>query len=93
MVPAVVLAAGQSRRMGTPKALLPCGANEVFVTRLVKTLHSGGAAGAFVVGRSDDEALRVEVDRLAPFASFIVNRAPERGQLSSLIAGLEAADR
>ena len=79
--------------MGTPKALLPCGANEVFVTRLVKTRRSGGAAGAFVVGRSDDEPLRAEVDGLGPFASFIVNRAPERGQLSSLVAGLDAADR
>jgi molybdenum cofactor cytidylyltransferase len=93
MVPAVVLAAGQSSRMGRPKALLPCGGDHVFVTRLVTALREGGAAGAFVVGRPDDQALRDEVDRLAPFGTFIVNAAPERGQLSSLIAGLDAADR
>lgn len=79
--------------MGRPKALLPCGDDHVFVTRLLAALRDGGVDGAFVVGRAEDVPLRDEVDRLAPFAAFIVNRAPERGQLSSLIAGLDAADR
>ena len=93
MVPAVVLAAGQSSRMGRPKALLPCGGGDLFVTRVVTVLREGGAAGAFVVGRPADEPLRDVVAALGPFASFIVNPAPERGQLSSLIAGLDVADR
>jgi CTP:molybdopterin cytidylyltransferase MocA len=79
--------------MGRAKALLPCGGDYVFVTRIVNTVREGGAAGAFVVGRADDDPLQAEVERLGPFATFIVNPAPERGQLSSLIAGLDAADR
>jgi molybdenum cofactor cytidylyltransferase len=79
--------------MGRPKALLPCGGDDTFVTRLVRALREGGAAGAFVVGRGDDEALRDVVAALGPFATFIINPAPERGQLSSVIAGLDAADR
>jgi molybdenum cofactor cytidylyltransferase len=93
MVPAIVLAAGQSRRMGQPKALLQCTDTDTFVARVIETLRRGGAAGAFVVGRAGDEALRDEVERFAPFATFIVNPAPDRGQLSSLVAGLDAADR
>lgn len=46
-----------------------------------------------MVGRDGDDALRDEVDRLAPFAAFVVNHKPEHGQLSSLICGLNAADR
>lgn len=79
--------------MGRAKALLPCGGDHVFVTRIVATLREGGAAGAFVVGRADDDPLQIEVERLGPFATFVVNPAPERGQLSSLVAGLDAADR
>ena len=93
MVPAIVLAAGASSRMGQPKALLTCGsADDSFVTRIVATLRRGGTAGAFVVGREEDAALRMEVHRLRPFATFIVNPAPERGQLSSLVAGLNALE-
>ena len=79
--------------MGQPKALLPCGPNDNFVSRVVGTLRDGGAAGAFVVGREEDGALRRELERFGPFATFIINPQPDRGQLSSLIAGLNAADR
>lgn len=79
--------------MGQTKALLPCGGDHTFVSRLLETLRLGDVAGAFVVGREGDEAVRAEVERYSPFAAFIVNPAPEAGQLSSLIVGLNAVDR
>jgi molybdenum cofactor cytidylyltransferase len=94
MISGVILAAGRSTRMGRPKALLqaPCG--RTFVARLVDTLSLGGVDGAFVVGRSDDEALRLTVESLAPRARWIENPdADAGGQLSSLLAGLRKADR
>jgi molybdenum cofactor cytidylyltransferase len=80
--------------MGQPKALLRCGdRTDTFVSSILQTLRDGGAAGAFVVGRADDAELRTEIEPFGPFATFVVNPAPERGQLSSLTAGLNAADR
>jgi molybdenum cofactor cytidylyltransferase len=97
MIPALVLAAGRSTRMGRAKALLtlPPAHDTTFVARLAAALLDGGAADVFVVGRPDDEALRSEVERVARTAGrvrFVENANADRGQLSSLIAGLNAAD-
>ena len=96
MVPAIVLAAGRSTRMGRPKALLKVTADgPTFVERLTITLIAGGAAEVLVVGRPDDEALVAEVDRLARAGArirLIENAHADRGQLSSVVAGLDAAD-
>lgn len=94
MVPGLVLAAGRSTRMGRPKALLPCGPEgESFIARVVRTLRAGGVPDVLVVGRPDDRQLRDELDRLTPAPRYVVNPDPDRGQLSSLIAGLSVADR
>lgn len=94
MVPGIVLAAGRSSRMGRPKALLPCGpGQETFVARVVMRLRLGGVADVLVVGRPDDVALRDELDLIALPPRFVENPDPDRGQLSSLVAGLNAADR
>ena len=93
MIPAIILAAGRSTRMGRPKAVLRVGEDgPTFVERIVTTMLEGGAADALVVGRPDDVALRGEVDRLQPRARFVENPDADRGQLSSLLAGLNAAD-
>jgi molybdenum cofactor cytidylyltransferase len=94
MIPGIVLAAGQSSRMGTAKALLRCPPDQqTFVARIVTVLRAGGVADALVVGRPDDEALAAEIDAIVPPPRLVVNPDPNRGQLSSLIAGLNAADR
>ena len=91
-VPGIVLAAGWSRRMGRPKALLPClPGGETFVARTVRILGGGGVDGVIVVGRSDDEGLQAELGRLSPEPAFVVNPDPDRGQLSSVLAGVDAA--
>jgi molybdenum cofactor cytidylyltransferase len=94
MVPALVLAAGQSSRMGRPKPLLITHAEgTTFVAQLSRTLVQGGVADVLVVGRSVDDALRREVEALGPSVRFVANPDADRGQLSSVIAGLNAADR
>ena len=93
MVPGVILAAGRSTRMGRAKALLPCTADgETFVRRLARTLSAGGVQEVLVVGRADAVDLRNEVAAMAAPVRFVENAGADAGQLSSVIAGLDAAD-
>jgi molybdenum cofactor cytidylyltransferase len=92
VIAGVILAAGRSARMGTAKPLLTVSAGETFVSRLLTTLRDGGIAAPLVVGRADDDLLRREVERRC--GEYVVNpNADVGGQLSSLLAGLAAADR
>jgi molybdenum cofactor cytidylyltransferase len=94
VIPGVILAAGQSSRMGQPKALLPAGpGGPTFVRRLSTALLEGGVADVIVVGRPDDTALEAEVESIGTGVRFVVNAHAEMGQLSSVIAGVNAADR
>jgi molybdenum cofactor cytidylyltransferase len=91
VTPAIVLAAGASTRMGRPKALLDAGGS-TFVHRILTTLRDGGVSESIVVVRSGDVMIAREV-AAAGRARAIENPQPERGQLSSLIVGLDAADK
>lgn len=95
MVPAIVLAAGRSLRMGRSKALLPAGATGVsFLARAAAALYEGGACDVLVVCRPDDEEVKRAAGALAVPIRIVENpRADEGGQLSSVIAGLNVADR
>jgi molybdenum cofactor cytidylyltransferase len=88
MVPAIVLAAGASRRMGRPKALLPVG-DRTFVSRIVDTLSAAGLTDIFVIVRPDTDLTR-EIAHAG--ARAIVNVRAEDGQLSSLVTGLDTVD-
>jgi molybdenum cofactor cytidylyltransferase len=91
MVPAIVLAAGASTRMGRPKSLLPCGGSGLtFVASVLAALREGGVEDAIVVGRAEDDAVRLEVETHG--GRFVENPRPDDGQLSSLVAGLNVAD-
>ena len=79
VVTALILASGLSKRMGRPKALLPCRTNETFVCRLARTLQTGGVFNVFVVGRPSDDALRAEAARCN--ARFVENHKADQGQL------------
>ncbi len=80
--------------MTRPKALLACGAGgPTFVRRLAQAFCDGGLPEALVVGRPDDAALRAEVESLGVAARLVENANADAGQLSSLVAGLQAADR
>jgi len=90
-----VLAAGESTRMGSPKALLPDEAGRPFVTRVLHTFCAAGVADVTIVTGSLHERIVAAVAADAPkhaLIRFERNPDPGRGQLSSLLAGLEAAD-
>ena len=93
MIPGLVLAAGRSSRMGRAKATLPLDAGDTFLTRIVRTYLAAGVDDVIVVVGHEGEAIvRSLVESGLP-ARFVVNREYDRGQLSSLVAGLGAVDR
>ncbi len=93
MIPAIVLAAGRSSRLGRPKALLQAHAGS-FVGSILASLRDGGIPDAIVIAHAGDEGLEDEVRRFGPFARTVVNpNADAGGQLSSLITGINAIDR
>jgi molybdenum cofactor cytidylyltransferase len=94
MIPAIVLAAGRSTRMGRAKASLPIDARDTFLTRIVRTLREGGADDVIVVLGHAAEEIRAGLNHSNESgARVVINANYDRGQLSSLQAGLAAADR
>ena len=85
MIAGIILAAGASSRMGTPKALLDY-RGEAFIERLVRVLSSVCDPVIVVLGYHADTIQPV----VAASATVVINPAPERGQLSSLQTGLAA---
>jgi CTP:molybdopterin cytidylyltransferase MocA len=92
MIPAVVLAAGKSTRMGRTKALLPLGSG-TFVSRIVETFRSAGVDDVVVVVGHDGERVADALGRMDPPPRVVLNPDYETGQLSSILAGLRAIDR
>jgi len=89
----IVLAAGQSTRMGQPKALLPCPpAGRTFVTQIIHVLREGGIDTIAVIGRVNDPDLRREVASAGLPVCYVENPSPELGQLSSILVGVAFAE-
>ena len=89
-VAAVVLAAGASTRMGSPKALLPArtGGGESFAEAIAATARAAGVDDVvFVLGPPHGEAIAA---RLPAGARSAWNPDPARGMLSSVQAGIAA---
>ena len=84
-VAGLILAAGESRRMGFPKALLPY-RQETFLDTLVG-LFTTRCSPVIVVLGAAAETIRVRAGRLA---EFVVNPDYQRGMTTSLQCGLRA---
>lgn len=83
----VILAAGDSSRMGFPKALLPLGAG-TFLTHILDTLDTLDLQAARVVlGRHETLIRPMLISRRV---HVLVNPSPERGQFSSMHQALES---
>ncbi len=90
---AVILAAGESTRMGTDKALLPWPlatsgsppSGQTFLSAAIQALYPFSDKVIVVVGKNENNLAPVVY---AKGASLVRNPNPERGQFSSLQVGL-----
>lgn len=85
----VILAAGDSSRMGRDKALLPWppdSATDTFLSAAIRLFLSHVDVVLVVVGKNESALAPIVY---ANGASMVVNPEPERGQFSSLQAGLQ----
>jgi molybdenum cofactor cytidylyltransferase len=90
MISAVVLAAGNGERMGKPKLFLPWRGKAVLQWVLENVLASTVNEVICVVG--DLTAVLAHISLRDERLSWLVNDQTERGQSSSIIAGLWAVD-
>jgi molybdenum cofactor cytidylyltransferase len=89
MIVAVVLSAGESSRMGRPKALLPIQGIR-FIERIVTTLTSTRVGKILVVLGHNAEEMRQKVADLP--VELVINPDYRQGQLSSLLAAIRAIE-
>jgi molybdenum cofactor cytidylyltransferase len=94
MMPGVILAAGDSSRMGRPKALLPVDRSlRTFVEQLILTFETGGITDVVVVVGRDEAAIGGRLSALEPRVRVVRNPRHAEGQLTSLVAALDVVDR
>jgi molybdenum cofactor cytidylyltransferase len=87
MIWAVILAAGESRRMGTQKLLLPFG-DTTIVEAVVRTALASRVDRGLVVLGADRDAVRPKLEPCG--VAFAVNEDYRLGMLSSVQAGFRA---
>ena len=83
---AILLAAGESRRMRVPKALLAYSESETFLQHLVEVFESAGCRTLAVVGAGAEQIARAH-----PSLELVLNPSWESGQYSSALVGLKEA--
>jgi len=93
MLVAIILAAGNSTRMGSPKALLPDLDGRSFVARVVRVFSAAHISKVVIVTGSQHAAIvgAIDADRSPITPVFVTNPQPSLGQLSSLWIGLDVA--
>ena len=89
----MILAAGASTRMGSPKALLTTPDRRSFVAAIIRALIAAEVRDIVVVTGADHDSVVQAVQRDDPAIQprFARNPNPARGQLSSLWVGMDAA--
>jgi molybdenum cofactor cytidylyltransferase len=92
-LPGIVLAAGASSRMGQTKALLPIQPGRTLLGRVLSTLSEVGIDPLVVVSRSHIDITAAWDAADSATVVQTINLDPSRGQLSSLLCGLDALER
>ena len=92
MLPAVILSAGNSTRMGQPKALLETPDGFPFVVSIVRALAAAHLTDIVIVTGRDHDRIVEALARAEAVAlpRVVRNPDPGRGQLSSLWVGMDA---
>lgn len=86
MINAIILAAGESRRMGRPKPLLKFN-DKTFLGQIISVLKGSDVDRITVVLGANAGIIEESGDLSA--VNVVINEAWQKGQLSSLIAALE----
>jgi len=89
MLSAILLAAGESKRMGSPKQLIPWGQSTMVETSVDNLLASDVNEVIVVLGYQADEIEKVIDERSVKIA---VNQDYEQGMSTSIITGLKRMD-
>ena len=89
MVSAILLAAGESKRMGEPKVLLPFGSSTIMEQVIDNLLHSRVDEVIVVVGDRAPEMIKRIADRAVKIA---VNPVYHEGMGTSIVKGLNLVD-
>jgi molybdenum cofactor cytidylyltransferase len=87
MIAAVILGAGESRRMGSPKALVPFRGLTFVEHLLAATRHPRIGAVRIVLGAGADD---IRARLRAGVSEIVVNEGWEKGPLSSIQAALKS---
>ena len=90
MIVAVILSAGESSRMGRPKALLPID-GETFIERIVGALARSRVGKIIVVLGHDADELRRQIEFLP--VTILINQDYRLGQISSLQVAVRYLDK
>lgn len=85
----IVLAAGQGRRFGGPKALIALPDGRTLVERAVGALEAAGVSDVVVV--AGEQAAQIADVLVGRTVQVLVNAGPERGLASSLSLALDHA--
>ena len=90
MITAIILAAGESKRMGQPKMLMPWGKSTVLQT-VISTVQAAGVADILVVTGGSRQQIEMLIGRSV---QTVLNEEYEKGEmLSSIQVGLKAKMR
>jgi molybdenum cofactor cytidylyltransferase len=87
MIVAIILSAGESSRMGRPKALLPIDGVR-FIEKIVTALQSTRVGKILVVLGHNAEEMRQKIDDLP--VTLVTNPDYKKGQLSSLVTAIDS---
>jgi len=90
MIVAVVLSAGESSRMGRPKALLPID-GQTFIEKIVGALKKSSVAKVIVVLGHNADEMRRHIQHLP--IEILVNPDYKLGQLSSLQVAVRSLEK
>ncbi|MBI5021549.1 MAG: nucleotidyltransferase family protein [Ignavibacteriales bacterium] len=89
MISGIILAAGSSRRMGSPKSLLKIG-EKTFLQHIVDVLHSARVIDIVIILGAEAEEIRKSLSWFD--GKTVVNEDWQKGQLTSIIKGIDALD-